>query len=131
MQWFRRKTRVTVSPIEPIIPAEYQSSPTTTTDGTIIQQRRNRCQQCCSKENLKEQALLLATIVSVIIGVAVGIALRGLKCSSGTKMIYEFERIILFQICASMDVELRKKTSAILIFREGFLSTFSKCSSCR
>jgi len=41
------------------------------------------CQQCCSKENLKEQALLIATIASVIIGVGVGIALRGLKCSTG------------------------------------------------
>lgn len=52
--------------------------------GTIIK-RGNRCQQCCTKENLKEQALLIATIVSVILGIAVGIPLRGLKCSTGNK----------------------------------------------
>jgi uncharacterized membrane-anchored protein YitT (DUF2179 family) len=40
-------------------------------------------QQCCSKDSLKEQALLIATIASVIIGIGVGIALRGLKCSTG------------------------------------------------
>ncbi len=40
-------------------------------------------QQCCSKESLKEQALLIATIASVIIGIVVGIALRGLKCPKG------------------------------------------------
>ncbi|CAF1103005.1 unnamed protein product [Adineta steineri] len=38
------------------------------------------CQQCCTTENLKEQALLIATIASVIIGIGVGVALRGLKC---------------------------------------------------
>ncbi len=42
-------------------------------------------QQCCSKESLKEQALLIATIASVLIGIGVGIALRGLKCPPGGK----------------------------------------------
>ena len=45
----------------------------------------NCCQQCCTKENLKEQALLIATIVSVVVGVGVGIALRELKCSTSKK----------------------------------------------
>jgi hypothetical protein len=49
----------------------------------IIPPKRNIRQQCCSKENLKEQALLIATIASVVIGIAVGIALRDLKCSTG------------------------------------------------
>ena len=39
--------------------------------------------RCCSRKNLKEQALLIATIISVALGVAVGIALRELKCSGG------------------------------------------------
>lgn len=42
--------------------------------------KRNFRRQCCSKENMKEQALLIATIASVLIGIGVGIALRGLKC---------------------------------------------------
>ncbi len=47
------------------------------------QVKQNFRQQCCSKDNLKEQALLIATIASVVIGIAVGIALRGLKCTTG------------------------------------------------
>lgn len=91
MQWFKRKTRVTVSPTEPILPTEYQSPPSpieipSTTHETIIP-KKNCCQQCCTKENLKEQALLLATIVSVILGVIVGIALREIKCSSSTNSV--------------------------------------------
>jgi len=50
---------------------------------SLIPPKRNFRQQCCSKENLKEQALLIATISSVVIGIAVGIALRDLKCSTG------------------------------------------------
>ncbi len=50
---------------------------------SLIPPKRNFRQQCCSKENLKEQALLIATIASVVIGIAVGIALRDLKCSTG------------------------------------------------
>ncbi|CAM4754953.1 unnamed protein product [Rotaria magnacalcarata] len=38
------------------------------------------CQRCFTKENLKEQALLIATISSVVLGIAIGIALRTLKC---------------------------------------------------
>jgi hypothetical protein len=45
--------------------------------------KTNFCQQCCTKENLKEQALLLATITAVIVGIAVGIGLRDLKCTTG------------------------------------------------
>ena len=45
-----------------------------------VTRKPNCCRQCCSKENMKEQALLIATIASVIIGIVVGIALRGLKC---------------------------------------------------
>ncbi|CAF3438265.1 unnamed protein product [Rotaria socialis] len=39
-------------------------------------------QRCCSKESLKEQALLMTTIASVIIGVGIGLGLRGLKCET-------------------------------------------------
>ncbi|CAF5072520.1 unnamed protein product [Rotaria magnacalcarata] len=39
-------------------------------------------QRCCSKESLKEQALLMTTIASVIIGIGVGLGLRGLKCET-------------------------------------------------
>ena len=45
--------------------------------------KRNFCQQCCTTENLKEQALLLATISSVVLGVIVGVSLRSLKCATG------------------------------------------------
>ncbi|CAF1021503.1 unnamed protein product [Rotaria sordida] len=44
--------------------------------------KRNFRQQCCSKESLKEQALLITTIASVIIGIGVGIGLRSLKCNT-------------------------------------------------
>ena len=47
----------------------------------------NMRQQCCSKENLKEQALLIATVAAVVIGILTGIALRGLKCRSGKEWI--------------------------------------------
>ena len=53
-----------------------------------ITERLNFCQRCCTKKNLKEQALLIATIVAVILGVSVGIALRELKCPRGKKLIY-------------------------------------------
>ncbi|CAF1335865.1 unnamed protein product [Rotaria sp. Silwood1] len=44
--------------------------------------KRNFCQRCCSKESLKEQALLITTIASVVIGIGVGLGLRNLKCST-------------------------------------------------
>jgi hypothetical protein len=47
--------------------------------------KQNFRQQCCSKENLKEQALLIATVASVIISIGVGIGLRSLKCPTGKK----------------------------------------------
>ncbi|CAF1011356.1 unnamed protein product [Rotaria sordida] len=48
----------------------------------INSRKWNFCQQCCSKESLKEQALLITTIASVIIGIGVGIGLRSLKCNT-------------------------------------------------
>ncbi len=54
-----------------------------------------RCQQCCTKENLKEQALLIATIASVVIGVGVGVGLRELKCPTGN----DFQYILFLSIC--------------------------------
>lgn len=53
--------------------------------------KRNFRQQCCSKESLKEQALLMATIGSVIIGIIAGVALRGLKCSTGKTVLRLFK----------------------------------------
>ncbi|CAF0916624.1 unnamed protein product [Adineta ricciae] len=47
---------------------------------TVVPVKRSFCQQCCSKENLKEQALLIATVTAVVLGIVVGISLRGLKC---------------------------------------------------
>ncbi|CAF3562973.1 unnamed protein product [Rotaria sp. Silwood1] len=44
--------------------------------------KRNFYQRCCSKESLKEQALLITTIASVVIGIGVGLGLRNLKCST-------------------------------------------------
>lgn len=58
--------------------------------------KQNFRQQCCSKENLKEQALLIATVASVVIGIVVGIALRGLKCPTGKKK-------LKFIVCLSFD----------------------------
>jgi hypothetical protein len=46
-------------------------------------QKGNCCQRCCTKEALKDQALLIATVAAVVLGVVIGIALRGLKCVSG------------------------------------------------
>lgn len=48
-----------------------------------IQLNYNQRKSCCSKENIKEQLLLIATIASVLIGIGVGFALRGLKCPTG------------------------------------------------
>ena len=50
----------------------------------MIVPKANPCRKCCTKEVLKEQALLLATIVSVALGVIVGVALRTTKCPGGT-----------------------------------------------
>ncbi|CAF2586292.1 unnamed protein product [Rotaria sp. Silwood2] len=48
----------------------------------INSRKRNFCQQCCSKESLKEQALLITTVASVLIGIAVGLGLRNFKCNT-------------------------------------------------
>ena len=93
MHFFKKKTEVEVTPMvtsgengSRLVSASSRISHDTPGSeyGTIIK-RANRCQQCCTKESLKEQALLIATIVSVILGIIVGIPLRGLKCSSGNK----------------------------------------------
>jgi uncharacterized membrane-anchored protein YitT (DUF2179 family) len=52
--------------------------------------QHNFRRQCCTKENLKEQALLIATIAAVLIGIGVGIALRGLKCPEGKGTILHY-----------------------------------------
>ena len=51
----------------------------------LVEPKRTFRQQYCTRENLKEQALLLATVASVIIGIAVGIALREIKCETGRR----------------------------------------------
>ncbi|CAF3753047.1 unnamed protein product [Adineta steineri] len=56
------------------------------TENVIVSSRANCCQQCCTKENLKEQALLIATIAAVILGIVVGISLRGLKCPTDDRI---------------------------------------------
>jgi uncharacterized membrane protein len=56
-----------------------------TYEDTKIIRKRNCCQRCCTKKNLKEQALLIATIAAVILGSIIGIVLRELKCSTGKK----------------------------------------------
>lgn len=92
MYLFKKKSKRTVTPLvvtdtnDRIILNEngsqtistYSSIPTT--NSVIISRKKTCYQQCCTKENLKEQALLLATIISVVLGIAVGISLRGLKC---------------------------------------------------
>lgn len=57
--------------------------PETSNNQVVVKSRA--CQQCCSKENLKEQALLIATIVAVFLGIIVGISLRTIKCPTGTE----------------------------------------------
>lgn len=52
----------------------------------VFSKQTNLRKRCCSKENLKEQALLFATIAAVLIGIAVGIALRELKCPGGSNL---------------------------------------------
>lgn len=51
-----------------------------------IQSNYNQRKSCCSKENIKEQLLLIATIASVLIGIGVGFALRGLKCPTDERL---------------------------------------------
>ncbi|CAF4544751.1 unnamed protein product [Rotaria socialis] len=44
------------------------------------------CQRCFTKENLKEQALLIGTISAVVLGIGIGIALRTLKCPKNERV---------------------------------------------
>jgi hypothetical protein len=97
MKYFNKKKKLAVAPlVTSETKQENGSRPVTAHSGIshhtvdmphseygTISKRKNMCQQCCSKENLKEQALLIATITAVVVGVCVGIALRGLKCPSG------------------------------------------------
>ncbi|CAF1677675.1 unnamed protein product, partial [Adineta ricciae] len=80
-----RKT--SISRVTPLVIADQNRSRSGSTHSrkshsahTLSVPKYGLCQQCCSKENLKEQALLVATIAAVIIGIGVGIALRRLKC---------------------------------------------------
>ena len=62
------------------------------------------CQRSCTKENLKEQALLIATISAVALGIGIGIALRSLKCVGSKKtriFVKRKEMYLLFlsQLC--------------------------------
>lgn len=52
----------------------------TSEDEQIGVPKKTFCQQCLTAENLKEQALLIATVAAVVIGIGVGFALRGIKC---------------------------------------------------
>ena len=86
-----RKT--SISRVTPLVIADQNRSRSGSTHSrkshsahTLTVPKRGLRQQCCSKENLKEQALLIATIAAVIIGIGVGIALRPLKCSGGTHL---------------------------------------------
>lgn len=85
----------------------------TTSNGLLPgKTKQNFRQQCCSKENIKEQALLIATIASVVIGIGVGIALRSLKCPTGEQRLHTNGYSIAIscaQVNVLMDVELRKK----------------------
>ncbi|CAF4838500.1 unnamed protein product [Rotaria sp. Silwood1] len=53
---------------------------------TTITRKVNCCRRCCTKKNLKEQALLIATIAAVILGIIIGVALRSLKCSTDDRI---------------------------------------------
>ena len=71
---------------------------TSSIENETIPSKRNFSQQCCSRENLKEQALLIATIAAVLVGVGVGIALRTLKCDTGKEKLnfsIDYSSIIL------------------------------------
>ena len=102
MHFFKRKASPIVAPLVPSVPdnpSELPSSeiaflaspvqpPLPSEEYLPSVSKRNRCQRCCSKESLKEQALLIATIVSVALGVAIGISLRGIKCPTGTLVVH-------------------------------------------
>ncbi|CAF0769571.1 unnamed protein product [Adineta ricciae] len=87
MGFFKKKQVSTVPPVvvTDTTQQELASRPVSAqskalVETTVVSVKRNFCQQCCSKENLKEQALLIATVTAVVLGIVVGISLRGLKC---------------------------------------------------
>jgi hypothetical protein len=92
MHFFRKKKSVQVEPWNEQPEGEGESIAAPKGDASVdipeqdamIVPRANPCRKCCTKEVLKEQALLLATIVSVALGVIVGVALRTTKCPGGT-----------------------------------------------
>jgi Na+/H+-dicarboxylate symporter len=69
MRWFNKKTAPLVEALPP--------------DGNNDQTVIDGVDGDCSKEVLKEQALLILTILSVVVGIGVGIGLRSIKCSGG------------------------------------------------
>ena len=77
MHWFKKKSRTSV--IVPDRTDEIIQIP----EPESVHEKKNCCQRCCTKENLQEQALLIATIVSVVLGAIVGVALREIKCPTG------------------------------------------------
>ncbi|CAF1277447.1 unnamed protein product, partial [Didymodactylos carnosus] len=48
--------------------------------------RWTKCRCSCTKADLKEQILLILTILSVVLGVAIGIALRKIKCETDERI---------------------------------------------
>ena len=84
--------------------------------------KKNFCQQCLTPENLKEQALLIATVAAVIIGIGVGLALRGIKCTTGKHSTPE-------RFCDSWHRSCRKKTFALVHYLAASLD--ERINGCR
>ncbi|UJR33046.1 hypothetical protein I4U23_020505 [Adineta vaga] len=96
MHFFKKKTVVPViitettdetiqpgygsRPVSALSKTSHQAISVPASEQIISSRKPNCCQKFCTKENLKEQALLIATVTAVILGIIVGISLRGLKC---------------------------------------------------
>ena len=103
MHFFKKKQVSTVPPVvvTDTTQQELASRPVSAqskalAETTVVSVKRNFCQQCCSKENLKEQALLIATVTAVVLGIVVGISLRGLKCPGGKNDVHSISDFHLF-----------------------------------